>query len=98
MAGAVSALSSGATMRVVLNSGRRIGEVVEIDYPTAKIMIADGRATDPRTSIGLSVGGELPATTTFLVGESSPGGSFLPRAVADKFVEAAKKKGGRRSE
>jgi hypothetical protein len=35
-------------MRVRLNIGRRIGEVVEMEYATAKVMIADGRATDPR--------------------------------------------------
>jgi hypothetical protein len=40
-------------MRVRLNLGRRIGEVVEMDYPTAKIMIADGRATDVRTELDI---------------------------------------------
>jgi hypothetical protein len=41
----------GAAMRVRLNIGRRIGEVVEIDYPTAKVMIADGRASDMRVAV-----------------------------------------------
>jgi len=38
-------------MRVRLNLGRRIGEVVEMDYPTAKVMIDDGRATDLRAEV-----------------------------------------------
>lgn len=87
-------------MRVLLNSGRRIGEVVEIDYPTAKIMIADGRASDPRMLPAFADGGEIPATATFLVGDSARG-SFVSHPVADvvaSAMSAMKKKGGRRGE
>jgi hypothetical protein len=85
-------------MQVRLKTGRYAGELQDVRPDCARQMIADGRASDPRLEGGFACGGLVPEGTPFTVGESCHG-SFLPRAVVDKFeatiAKVAKSKKGR---